>query len=92
MPFTLADNEAIKVFRVDGDKLVACTSSIVDGKLVFETDHFSIFAFVKVKASAATTTKAAKTSDENNMYIWLILAMAGIGIGMTAVSKRRKAA
>ena len=90
MPFTLADNEAIKVFRVDGDKLVACTSSIVDGKLVFETDHFSTFAFVKVKASAAKTTKSTKTSDENNMYMWLVLAMAGIGVTIAAASKKKQ--
>ncbi len=39
MPFALADNEAINVFRVDSDKLIACTSRVADGKLVFETDH-----------------------------------------------------
>ena len=90
MPFTLADNEAIKVFRVDGDKLVACTSSIVDGKLVFETDHFSTFAFVKVKANAAKTARSAKTSDENNMYMWLVLAMAGVGVTIAAASKKKQ--
>ena len=86
MPFTLASDEAIKVFRVDGDKLIACSSSIVDGKLVFETDHFSTFAFVKVKANAAT---APKLSDENNMYMWLVLAMAGIGVAIAAVMKKK---
>ncbi|WP_455719113.1 glycosyl hydrolase 53 family protein [Agathobacter sp.] len=90
MPFTLADNEAVKVFRVDGEKLVPCTSSVVDGKLVFETDHFSTFAFVKVKAGAAKTAKSAKTSDENNMYMWLVLAMAGIGVTVAAASKKKQ--
>ena len=49
MPFALADNETIKVFRVDSDKLIACTSRVADGKLVFETDHFSTFALCKGK-------------------------------------------
>lgn len=93
MPFALADNEAIKVFRVDGDKLIACTSRIADGKLVFETDHFSTFAFVKVNANAGTKAapaSAAKTSDDSNMYMWLVIAMSGLGVSIAALMNRKK--
>lgn len=93
MPFALADNEAIKVFRVDGDKLTACTSRIADGKLVFETDHFSTFAFVKVNANAGTKAapaSAAKTSDDSNMYMWLVIAMSGLGVSIAALMNRKK--
>ena len=88
MPFALADNEAIKVFRVDSDKLIACTSRVADGKLVFETDHFSTFAFVKVNTNAGTKAAAAgaaKTSDDSNMYMWLVIAMAGLGVSIAAL-------
>ena len=93
MPFALADNEAIKVFRVDGDKLIACTSKVIDGKLVFETDHFSTFAFVKVNTNAGTKTapaSAAKTSDDSNMYMWLVIAMSGLGVSIAALMNRKK--
>lgn len=94
MPFTLASDEAVKVFRVDGEKLFACKASIVDGRLVFETDHFSTFAFVKVKtssyAASATDAKAAKTSDDNNMYMWLIIAMSGLGVTIAAIMAKKK--
>lgn len=94
MPFTLASDEAVKVFRVDGEKLFACKASIVDGRLVFETDHFSTFAFVKVKtssyAASATDAKAAKTSDDNNMYMWLIIAMSGLGVIIAAIMAKKK--
>lgn len=94
MPFTLASDEAVKVFRVDGEKLFACKASIVDGRLVFETDHFSTFAFVKVKtssyAASATDAKAAKTSDDNNMYMWLIIAMSGLGVTIAAIMPKKK--
>ena len=93
MPFALADNEAIKVFRVDSDKLIACTSRVADGKLVFETDHFSTFAFVKVNTNAGTKAAAAgaaKTSDDSNMYMWLVIAMAGLGVSIAALTKRKK--
>ena len=94
MPFTLASDEAVKVFRVDGENLFACKASIVDGKLVFETDHFSTFAFVKVKtssyAASATDAKAAKTSDDNNMYMWLIIAMSGLGVTIAAIMAKKK--
>ena len=93
MPFALADNEAIKVFRVDGDKLIACTSKVIDGKLVFETDHFSTFAFVKVNANAGTKAapaSAAKTSDDSNMYMWLVIAMSGLGVSIAALMNRKK--
>ena len=93
MPFALADNEAIKVFRVDSDKLIACTSRVTDGKLVFETDHFSTFAFVKVNTNAGTKAApagAAKTSDDSNMYMWIVIAMAGLGVSIAALTKRKK--
>lgn len=93
MPFALADNEAIKVFRVDSDKLIACTSRVADGKLVFETDHFSTFAFVKVNTNAGTKAAAAgaaKTSDDSNMYMWLVIAMAGLGVSIAALMNRKK--
>lgn len=93
MPFALADNEAIKVFRVDSDKLIACTSRVADGKLVFETDHFSTFAFVKVNTNAGTKAAAAgaaKTSDDSNMYMWLVIAMAGLGVSVAALMNRKK--
>lgn len=93
MPFALADNEAVKVFRVDSDKLIACTSRVADGKLVFETDHFSTFAFVKVNTNAGTKAApagAAKTSDDSNMYMWLVIAMAGLGVSIAALMNRKK--
>lgn len=93
MPFALADNETIKVFRVDSDKLIACTSRVADGKLVFETDHFSTFAFVKVNTNAGTkaaAADAAKTSDDSNMYMWLVIAMAGLGVSIAALMNRKK--
>lgn len=94
MPFTLASDEGVKVFRVDGENLFACKASIVDGKLVFETDHFSTFAFVKVKtssyAASATDAKAAKTSDNNNLYMWLIIAMSGFGVTIAAIMAKKK--
>jgi len=93
MPFALADNEAIKVFRVDSDKLIACTSRVADGKLVFETDHFSTFAFVKVNTNAGTKAApegAAKTSDDSNMYMWLVIAMAGLGVSIAALMNLKK--
>ena len=93
MPFTLASDEAVKVFRVDGENLFACKASIVDGKLVFETDHFSTFAFVKVNANAGTKAapaSAAKTSDDSNMYMWLVIAMSGLGVSIAALMNRKK--
>lgn len=93
MPFALADNEAINVFRVDSDKLIACTSRVADGKLVFETDHFSTFAFVKVNTNAGTKAApegAAKTSDDSNMYMWLVIAMAGLGVSIAALMNLKK--
>jgi hypothetical protein len=81
------------VFRVDSDKLIACTSRVADGKLVFETDHFSTFAFVKVNTNAGTKAApagAAKTSDDSNMYMWLVIAMAGLGVSIAALMNRKK--
>ena len=69
-PFKPSKNNTIKVYRVDGDNLVACTSVLSGDVLTFETDHFSTYAFVEEPA-----VKAPKTGDSAN-YMLILIGLA----------------
>ena len=83
VPFQLSANEDILVYRVDGEKLVLCTSKISDGKLTFETDHFSTYVFVKVQAPAAAAP--TPTGDRAPILQLVMVLLVGLVIGGTAV-------
>ncbi|MDY3887673.1 MAG: hypothetical protein SOZ17_00455, partial [Agathobacter sp.] len=88
VPFQLSANEDILVYRVDGEKLVLCTSKISDGKLTFETDHFSTYVFVKVQAPA--TAAPTPTGDRAPILQLVLVLLVGLVIVCTAVICYRK--
>ena len=88
VPFQLSANEDILVYRVDGEKLVLCTSKISDGKLTFETDHFSTYVFVKVQTPA--TAAPTPTGDRAPILQLVLVLLVGLVIVGTAVICYRK--
>lgn len=80
LPFSLGNNETVKVYRVDNNNLVECTASVKDQKLVFETDHFSTFAFAKVTTAANGKTTSVQTGDNQEAAIWTIVCIAGMAV------------
>lgn len=93
VPFQVSANEDILVYRVDGEKLVLCTSRISDGKLTFETDHFSTYVFVKVQApavAAPTPTAPTPTGDRAPILQLVLVLLVGLVIVGTAVICYRK--
>ena len=89
VPFQLAANEDILVYRVDGEKLVLCTSKISDGKLTFETDHFSTYVFVKVQAPAAAAP--TPTGDRAPILQLVLVLLVGLVIvGTTVICYRKR--
>lgn len=90
LPFSLGNNETVKVYRVDNNNLVECTASVKDQKLVFETDHFSTFAFAKVTTAANGKTTSVQTGDNQDAAIWTIVCIAGMAVLGASVFSRRK--
>ena len=88
MPFDISDNETIKVFRIDGDKLIPCASSIKDGRLVFETDHFSTYAFVKTADTQKKDVKAVSGGDNDMTVVWAFMIFAGVLIAFCSKKKK----
>ena len=88
VPFQVSANEDILVYRVDGEKLVLCTSKISDGKLTFETDHFSTYVFVKVQTPA--TAAPTPTGDRAPILQLVLVLLVGLVIVGTAVICYRK--
>lgn len=51
--FTVSSTTTIAVYRLEDDgTLTKCTSTVVDGKLSFSTDHFSTYVFVEEPVEA----------------------------------------
>ena len=51
--FTVSSTTTIAVYRLEDDgTLTKCTSTVVDGKLSFSTDHFSTYVFVEETVAA----------------------------------------
>ena len=51
--FTVSSTTTIAVYRLEDDgTLTKCTSTVVDGKLSFSTDHFSTYVFVEEPVAA----------------------------------------
>lgn len=74
IPFEVTPGKTINVYRVEGTTLIACPTSIVDGKLVFETDHFSTYVAVEevlplynpAELNQTTTTDVPTQSTTEN--------------------------
>lgn len=93
IPFTMAENSTLKVYRVDNGTLVNCPATVSNGKVTFETDHFSTYIFaeetVTVVAPQPTPEQppitAPQTGDTSQITTFVLLMMAGVSLCGVAV-------
>lgn len=81
VPFEVSKGYTVKVYRVDGDKLTECASTVKDGKITFETDHFSTYVFTE-------EATVPDTGDSSNVHILAVIFMAGCVILASRLRKR----
>lgn len=89
MPFKLKENEKVIVCRLnDNNEFVECKSSIEDGLLVFETDHFSTYVLMKVTEDGAGETEtsgidtigASDNGDDSGSELPIVIVVIVIGL------------
>lgn len=97
IPFTMAENSTLKVYRVDNGTLVNCPATVSNGKVTFETDHFSTYIFaeetITVVAPQPTPqptpeqppVTAPQTGDTSQITTFVLLMMAGVSLCGVAV-------
>lgn len=89
---SVSNKQTLCVYRVDGDKMIACETTVKDGKVYFNTNHFSTYVVAEVPVTAADTTQqttSPKTGE--NMLLFLGIGAAAIAF-LTAslmVAKKR---
>ena len=88
LPFSVGENEMVKVYRIDNDQLIECPSQIENGKLVFTTDHFSTYAVVRADAALNVQT-GVDSGDHNEASGWLLLSMLGLTIVCASLGRKR---
>lgn len=89
LPFKISENNELKVYRVDNKTLVNCPAKIVEGKVTFETDHFSTYIFVEeavVAEQQPVTVPQTGNTSASFMYAMFLLA----GISLCGVAGFRK--
>ena len=86
-PFKVAEGKTIKVYRVDNDKLIECPTTYADGKVTFETNHFSTYVF-------AEADDVVEKSNNSNGHIFIIIAVvvvvAGAAVAGVIIMKKKK--
>ncbi len=87
VPSQLKDAEMVEVYRVedDGTKTKVGKVAVKDGKITFETDHFSTYVFIEAKADVVENPY---TGDSVNMLA--LMLMAAVAGGTVILVTRRK--
>lgn len=97
IPFTMAENSTLKVYRVDNGTLVNCPATVSNGKVTFETDHFSTYIFAEEKVTVVAPqptpeptpeqppVTAPQTGDSSQIITFVLLMMAGVSLCGVAV-------
>ncbi|SEV82127.1 pectinesterase family protein [[Clostridium] fimetarium] len=93
--------KAISVFRVETDgTLTKLDTKVVDGKCVFETDHFSTYVIAQVANAVVVTpevaavvtpdaTPATKTGDTSPITMYMLIMGIAAGTVLYATKKRK---
>lgn len=97
IPFTMAENSTLKVYRVDNGTLVNCPATVSNGKVTFETDHFSTYIFVEETATVVAPeptpeqppVTAPQTGDTSSITTCILLMIAGVSLcGIVVFEKK----
>ena len=82
--------ERVAVYRLseDGNTFVKLSSKVTDGKVTFETDHFSTYMIVEEKENVAAPSPVVPedkvdTADSSNVFVYVLMLLLA---GMTAVT------
>lgn len=78
----------LKVVYIDDDgNVTIIPSQIIDGKIVFVTDHFSYYGVIRSKDALVGLPK---TGDDSSMWVWwVLLAVSGAAM-ITLICTRKK--
>ncbi len=94
VPFseTVPEGKTVKVYFINGDKKEDMNATLVDGKVVFETNHFSTYAIFFEDAPVADDSG----SNGGGFPVWAIIlivvaVLAAAGVGAFFVVKNKKA-
>ena len=64
IPDIFENGADLKVYRVEGDTLVACDTTVEDGMIIFRTNHFSIYVVVDETPEVVEEPEAEETQAE----------------------------
>lgn len=88
------ENSKLTVYRVEEDgTMVKCYTSVKDGKVSFNTNHFSTYLLAEEEASASgsgTGVKSPQTGDTAGRFLWLF-ALSAFGLWFLFQVKSKEA-
>lgn len=88
------ETSKLTVYRVEEDGSMArCYTSVKNGKVSFNTDHFSTYLLAEEEASASgsgTGVKSPQTGDPAGRFLWLF-ALSALGFWFLLRIKSKEA-
>lgn len=83
--------ENLEVTYIDENgKITVIESEIKDGKITFETDHFSYYAVIGNQTKVVNeVTDVPKTAVDSSNYYYIVLAIVSMGVLLVAKKKKR---
>lgn len=93
----LADGMKYQVYRVEGDALLPCETSVKDGSIVFLTNHFSTYVLTVEKdaaqgLSASGGQAASPKTGGGDGFVWVCALVLACGFGVLLAVRRRQSA
>lgn len=89
---SVSDKQTLCVYRVDGDQMIACETTVKDGKIYFNTNHFSTYVVAEVPTTAVDTTQqttSPKTGENMLLFFGLGAAALALVVCTMVVAKKR---
>ena len=82
--------KTLQVYRVDGDQLVKCQTTVSEGNISFITNHFSTYVIVEEDAQSLSSPKTGETGMSYFLLMMLMVGAVAFGVVAYGVVREKK--
>lgn len=84
LPITVGEGNKLQVYWVDGNLLIECPTTVSEGKVTFETDHFSTYVIAEIEAATI-----GQKGDRNISGGYVLFLAGGVLVVCGVLNRKR---